>query len=463
MEVFDFLVVGGGTAGCVLAARLSENPSVSVCLVEAGPDYGPYDEGRWPPEMLDARAIPDTHDWALSGGRSALRARILGGCSAHNACFAVWGSPGDYDEWGEAFGSQTLRPYLERAEAELGVRPRTDEEIGPWHRAVIDAAAELGLPVLDDFNDPDAIEGIAAVGVNARGPVRWNAAFAYVDPARERPNLTIRPGASAARVETSDGHAEAVIVREGDGETRIAAGVIVLTAGAYGSPAILLRSGIGPPELPGVGGNLADHYGCGVFFEPGASLTAATSEWEERGDHFAGQCLIKARSQRCPEGTWDLHIVSWSTPGLNEVHLTAFVMKPESRGAITLSPIDPEGSPLVDHGFLTDDEDHDLAVLLDGMRLTRRFGKCEAIRELVTRETAPAEESLESYARETVRGYFHPVGTCAVGAVVDETGRVHGFDNLHVADASVMPSIPRANTNVTVVAVAELLAERLAA
>jgi choline dehydrogenase len=151
------------------------------------------------------------------------------------------------------------------------------------------------------------------------------------------------------------------------------------------------------------------------------------------------------------------------------VHLTAFVMKPESRGAITLSPIDPEGSLLVDHGFLTDAGDHDLQVLLDGLGLARELGRCEATQALVTRETAPAEESLESYARETVRGYFHPVGTCRIGpasdplAVVDGAGRVHGFDNLHVADASVMPTIPRANTNVTVAAVAELLAERIAA
>jgi choline dehydrogenase len=473
---FDVLVVGGGSAGCVLAARLSEDPSRSVCLIEAGPDYGHYDGGRWPADMLDARSVPDSHDWALAGGPSAMRARIIGGCSAHNACFAIWGSPADYDEWGDGLGFETLRPYLERAEAELGVRARTDEEIGPWHRAVLDAASARGLPVLHDFNDPEAIEGVAAVRVNARGPVRWNAAFAYLDPARERPNLTIRGGVHAVRVEGGS-----LAVRDADGETSIEAGAIVLAAGAYGSPAILLRSGIGPADhlaersipvvadLPGVGSNLVDHYGCGVYFEPNDELRAANAECVTRGSHFDGQCLAKARSDACPDGTWDLHLVSWSKPGLDQVHITVFVMKPESRGSIRLSAVDPLVSPAVDHGFLTDPGDRDLGVLLDGVRLARELAATEPLRGLVAGETLPGQQPPEAYAREAVRGYFHPIGTCRMGpagdplAVVDGSGRVHGFDDLYVADAAVMPSIPRANTNVTVVAVAELLAERIAA
>ena len=168
---FDVLVVGGGSAGCVLAARLSEEPGRRVCLVEAGPDYGAHGDGRWPADMLDARWLAFSHSWETDrDDRSQLRARIIGGCSAHNACIVIAGEPADYDEWGEGWSHAAIEPYLRRAELELAVRRFEEEQLSPWHRAFAEAAGA------------DAIVHM----VNAIGAIRWNAAFAYLDPARAR-------------------------------------------------------------------------------------------------------------------------------------------------------------------------------------------------------------------------------------------------------------------------------------
>jgi choline dehydrogenase-like flavoprotein len=163
MEGYDVVVVGGGSAGCVLAARLSEDPDRSVCLIEAGPDYGPYAEGRWPADLLNAHQLAVSHDWGIAGGWPSWRAKVLGGCSAHNACNVVWGSPADYDEWGEAgnpgWSHAALEPYRRRCEQALRVRPSRVEDLEPFNRAGLEGATELGLPLLEDFDDPQAAEG----------------------------------------------------------------------------------------------------------------------------------------------------------------------------------------------------------------------------------------------------------------------------------------------------------------
>lgn len=499
---FDVLILGGGTAGCVLAAGLSADPSRSVCLLEAGPDYGPYDRDGWPGEMLDARAVPTTHDWGLEDDVSLLRARIFGGCSAHNACFVAWGAREDYDEWSaddlERWKFASLEPYLRRAERRLHTREPSPNEISAWHRAALAAAVASGFPRLGSFNDLDVAEGVAPIPLNAVGDVRWNTAFAYLDAARDRPNVELVAGATIDRVLLDGGRAVGAIARVGGEEHQLEAGCVVLAAGAYGSPAILMRSGIGPAEhldelgipvrisRPGVGSNLIDHSGVSVFFQPTDRLAAELRDQERRGLLFQGQCAIRVQTSTCSERLWDLHLLPWASrirpdgpeaemiAGEFDTHVTVFAMKPASRGSVRLRSADPESLPLVEQRFLSDAEGRDLAAVVEGVERVRDLATAAELAELIDHEASPGRsvadrDALASWAKQAVRGYFHPVGTCAMGpasnerAVVDSAGRVHGLEALYVADASVMPTIPRANTNLTTVALAEALAELIAA
>jgi choline dehydrogenase len=461
-ERFDVVVVGGGTAGCVVAARLSETPSRRVCLVEAGPDYGPHAEGQWPADMLDARTLPMSHLWETEGDdRSASRARIIGGSSAHNACLVVWGSRGDYDEWGESWSFARFEPFLRRAERTIEIRRDREGDVSPFHRALLDAGPPVGLPRLADLNDLDATVGIAPAPVNARAETRWNTAFAYLDAARARPNLTVLPETLVDRVEVDRGRARAVLSDRG----RLEADLVIVSAGAYGSPAVLLRSGIGQPsaleqlglevvaDLP-VGQGLADHPGIGIEW------SAAPAHIPERGPVYSPSVLVRARSDQCPDGTWDLHFLPWlelADDGSWRTSAVVYLLKPDSRGSVTLRSIDPRAAPRIDHGFLA--ERHDLERLASGVALMRRLATAAGAGD----ELRPGETDLEDSIRREVRGIFHPTGTCAMGTVVDERGGVLGLEGLVVADASIMPTIPRANTNLTTIAIAERLAEELAA
>ena len=246
-EPFDVVILGGGTAGCVLAARLSEEEGRRVCLVEAGPDYGAFDAGAWPEEMLDPTTPPSTHDWESGAELSLARARVIGGCSSHNACFVVHAHPSDYDAWGVPGWDQAgLDPHLRAAERAIHARPPAPGEVGPWSRAVVEAAGASGIEVLDDFNRP--VPGAGVLPLNVERGARWNTAFAYLDGARDRENLTVLDRAVVDRVLIEDGQAVgAAIQRDGTG-AELTASTVIVAAGAYGSPLILLRSGIGPAE-----------------------------------------------------------------------------------------------------------------------------------------------------------------------------------------------------------------------
>jgi choline dehydrogenase-like flavoprotein len=457
---FDVLVVGGGTAGCVLAARLSEEPGRTVCLVEAGPDYGPFADDRWPADMLDARMLPMTHLWERDADdRSASRARIIGGCSAHNACLVVWGSRADYDEWGAGWTFAELEPYLRSAEAAIGTREDRAGELSPYHLALLDAGPRVALPRLGDLNDLDATAGIAMAPVNTRGAVRWNTAFAYLDEARSRPNLTILAETLVDRVTIQGGRARGVSTDRG----ALTAELVVVAAGAYGSPATLLRSGVGPSgdlarlgigvveELP-VGQGLADHPGVGMEWE-----TAAAHVPRDSGPVFSVSVVVRGRSDLCAEDDWDLHVLPW-LDGDDGWRTTAvvYLLKPDSRGSVTLRSADPREPPVIDHGFLA--EERDVTRLENGVRLMRRL----AAEAGAGTELRPGTGTdLAPYLRREVRGIFHPTGTCAIGTVVDPSGAVLGLDGLVVADASIMPTIPRANTNLSTIAVAERVADLL--
>jgi choline dehydrogenase len=430
---YDVVVAGGGTAGCVLAGRLSEDPARTVCLVEAGPDYGRYDEGGWPADILNGgRLALDSHCWERCNeeDRSQLRARILGGCSSHNACVIPRAADADYDDWGPGWTATELRPYLDRAEQTFGTRVLDENELTPFMKAFVDAAGG------------DAT--VHTVNMTAEG-VRWNAAFAWIDPARARENLTIQADTLVDRVLFDGTRATGVTTSAGD----IHADTVVVAASAYGSPAILLRSGI--TELP-VGERLSDHVGTGMGWEPTDELRAEWDLWVADHPLAAASVTIRAAGG-------DLFLFPAVDPGY-EISAAVFAMKPRSLGRVSLTAADPSAPLAIDHGFLRDEAD--VEVLTEGFEHLRELGRAEPIRRYAAREARPGESvSAESHVRATARGFFHPTGTCGIGRVVDERGRVYGYENLVVGDASIMPTIPRVNTNLTTAAIAEKLAETI--
>jgi choline dehydrogenase len=389
---YDVLVLGGGAAGCVLAARLSEDAGRTVCLVEAGPDYGPPEQ--WPDELRDPFTIPDGHQWDPNEAVSSpFRAKVLGGCSAHNACLLVWDD--DLTE---------LEPYRDRALATIAPEPLSygEDELGPWFAGVATAARARGLDVLTG-------------PFNIREGVRWNAAFAYVEPARERSNLTIRADAHADRVLLDARRAVGAVV---DGE-EVSADVVIVSAGAVGSPRILLRSGIE------AGANLQDHVSVKVVFETTDALRSETPTPFTNG-------LVTTR---------DLHVLPVQQTFGKSAHVTVAVLRPHSRGYVDLDRID--------HRLLSDERDRE--ALQAGVDLVHELAEHEALQRLGRPVTAPLDETLGLY--------FHPVGTCSEN--VDDEFRVRGHENLYVCDASVFATIPRANTHLPTLALAEKLGSQL--
>jgi choline dehydrogenase len=457
----------------VIASRLSEDPARTVCLVEAGPDYGPIGADRWPADLLDPRGLTFTHDWGTGGeDERSLGARVIGGCSTHNACMAVIGTPEDYDEWGDAWAWERFAPYVARARAMLQVAPANTLEPAPLHVGFLEAAAGFGLPLLEDPDDPAHPTGVGRLPVNVVNDTRWNTAFAYLDPARSRPNLTVLADTTVDCLAFDGGRATGAITASGE---RIDADVVVLTAGAYFTPAILLRSGIGPrrelarheiplvAELP-VGEVLLDHHGTGINWHANGLLDRATADHVRRnGALYAPHALAKAASSACDAGSWDIHLISWTNAADSgngyEASVGVFHMKPGSAGRVGLRSREPRELPEVERGFLRDPSD--LTTVVEGLELTRALAEQPPLARLLGPEVAPADEPLDSYARRMMRNYFHPAGTCGIGSVVDDSGHVLGVERLFVADASVMPTIPRANTNLTTVAIAERLAETI--
>ena len=398
-------------------------------------------EGRWPADMLDGRRLAFSHAWETDReDRSQLRARIVGGCSAHNACVLLAGAPADYGRVGTRLDRWAIKPYLRRAERQMRVRRIELEELSPWHRAFVEACGDAAI----------------VHPVNAVGAVRWNAGFAYLDPVRAREKLTILADTLVDRVLLNGDRAVGVATTAGE----LRASRVVLAAGAYGSPAILLRSGVGPErELP-VGEGLIDHVGVGFGYEGTDLLQHDVAAFERSHPLFMAQVTVALSSSACAAGVSDLFFF----PGLDPpsghgyaASIAVFAMKPASRGSVQLNSSDPRAPLRIDHGFLSDPAD--AAVLVEGVESLRRLTADDPVRRYAGRETRPGPElDAMTHVRGAARGFFHPVGTCAIGCVVDGNGAVYGLDGLFVADASIMPTIPRANTNLSTLALAERLA-----
>jgi len=493
----DTLIIGGGSSGAALAGLMAERSAESVLLAEAGPDYGPLAIGSWPDEMLDARHIPTTHDWGyhsgdLLPGRRVLyeRARIIGGCSAHNGCSAVWGVRADYDGWAAlgnpGWSTEEILPFLAAADRRLRVRRYRDEEVPPVQRAAYEAALAAGHPRSVNINDVDEDVGASLCPVNSHAGIRWNAAFGYLDPARHRPNLAVIGDTLGDRLLIERGRvAGAELIRHGR-RFPVRAGRTVLCAGAYGSPAMLLRSGVGDPAelerigirpshaLPGVGRNLQDHPYLQVRFSGTDALHDATDEFSARSWYPEELLIVKTRSSRAGK-CFDLHLLPEG--GRNADNraewrwsFAASSVEPHSRGRLSIASADPEAMPIIEHRHLTDPEGIDLATMVDGVEQIRAIMATAPLAALVGRETesiGKTRAGIAQWARDHVTQYWHPAGTCAMGpspekgAVVDARGKLHGLADGYVADCSIMPVVTRANTNIPAVMIGERIASWL--
>jgi choline dehydrogenase len=496
----DTVIVGAGTCGCAVASRLIVGTDRTVLLVEAGPDWGPFIAGHWPETVLDPTIMPtDRWQWnyvsAAATGAPGLpleRGRMMGGSSSHNGCAAVWGHRRDFDDWaalGNAgWDAESMLPYLREADAVMRVHQPTRDEVTPWHRACLAAAPSLGLPVLPNLNDLDATHGIAIHQINIWNRLRWNAAFAYLDPVRDSPRLSIAADTLVDRLRFDGARVTGIDLIGPDGTATVHCREVILTGGAYGTPLVLLRSGVGPADdirghgitpvldLPGVGRNLADHPAYPILYHGSDAGRASMDAFAAAGGFLREEgATALASSHRC-EGPFDLHLYPVaSRPHQGEswrFAIATAVMEPRSRGTVRLSGRDPEALPIIDTAYFTDPEGYDLDALLDGIELGRELGATGPVAALAGHEIQPgaaiaSRADLRDLVLRTHTHDYHPSSTCRMApasdpmAVVDDSGRVHGLEGVAVADLSIAPNVPRANTNIPALVAALRVADRL--
>ncbi|MGH6948153.1 MAG: GMC family oxidoreductase [Kiloniellales bacterium] len=520
LGTWDYIVVGAGSAGCVLANRLSADPEVRVLLLEAGG----RDNYLWihiPIGYLYCMGNPRT-DWGfrteaepgLNGRALAYpRGRVLGGCSAINGMIYIRGQARDYDGWRQlgnrGWGWDDVLPYFRKSEGHYAWDDEAHGRDGEWRveeqrlsweilDSVAAAAAETGLPRLRDFNAGNN-EGVAYFQVNQKRGIRWTAAKAFLKPAQNRRNLRIVTQAQAERLLLDGRRAIGLeLTVEGEPAVAFAAGEVILSAGAIGSPQLLQLSGIGPGallqrhavdvvhELPGVGANLQDHLQLRTIFKVANATTL-----NERAGNLFGKARIAlqyllTRSGPMSMAPSQLGIFARSDPALATPNLEYHVqplsldrfgeplhrfpaitlsvanLRPESRGSVSIASPDPGAHPEIRPNYLATEGDRRVAAEairhVRGLMATRAMAR-HAPAELLPGAALASDRELARAAGDIGTTIFHPVGTAKMGndpqAVVDERLRVHGIAGLRVVDASVMPTITSGNTNSPTVMIAE--------